>query len=66
MARKLRMIEQKEVERLERMKDLYIDEMMGKCDLINEMIKEVKSGSWYERINKYVNAINEDKNELLL
>ena len=61
MARKLRMIEQKELERLERMKDLYIDEMMGKCDLINEMIKEVKSGSWYERINNYANAINEDK-----
>lgn len=60
MAKKLRFIEQKEIERLERMKDLYIDEMMGKCELINEMIKEVKSGSWYDRIKNYVNAVNED------
>lgn len=61
MAKKLRFIEQKEIERLERMKDLYIDEMMGKCELINEMIKEVRSGSWYDRIKNYTNAINEDK-----
>ena len=63
MAKKLRFIEQKEIERLERMKDLYIDEMMGKCELINEMIKEVRSGSWYERINSYVNAIHYEDNK---
>ena len=47
--RKLSFLEQKELERLEDQKNMIIGEMMGKCDYINDQIKEVKSGSWLYR-----------------
>lgn len=49
MNRKLNKAEQRELEHLQSMKDLYIGEMLGKVNLINEAIKEVRKGTWYER-----------------
>lgn len=59
--RKLRRIEEQELKRLENLKDLYISEMMGKCELINEFMKEVRSGSWYERMKNIALAIDREK-----
>ena len=56
--RKLSFLEQKELERLEDQKNMIIGEMMGKCDYINDQIKEVKSGSWLYRMKQYRNAID--------
>ena len=30
---------------------------MGKCELINEFMKEVRSGSWYEHMKNITPAI---------
>lgn len=59
--RKLRRIEEQELKRLENLKDLYISEMMGKTELINEFMKEVRSGSWYERMKNIALAIEREK-----
>ena len=45
--------EQLELERLEKMKEACIYEMMGKCELINDMIKDVKNGSWFKRVKAH-------------
>ena len=54
MKRKLNSLERSELERLERHKDAVIYQMMGACDEINEQIKAVKSGSWYEHFKAYL------------
>ena len=56
--RKLSVVEQREIERLEKQKDMYISIMMGKCELINEMIKEVNSGSWLAKMKAIKNAVD--------
>lgn len=62
--RKLRKVEEQEIERLEQLKHLYIGEMMGQCNLINECIKEVKSGSWYQRMQKYSKMMELENNNV--
>ena len=54
MKRKLNSLERKELERLERRKDAVIYQMMGACDEINEEIKAVKNGSWYQHFSVYL------------
>lgn len=49
MARKLNHWEQKELERIEDLKNAYIYEMMGKMEHLNEEAKRVKSGTWWHQ-----------------
>ena len=56
--RKLSFIEQKEIERLEDQKNMIIGEMMGKCEYINDLIKEVRSGSWLYHMKQIEKAVN--------
>ena len=49
MARKLNHWEQKELERIEELKNAYIYEMMGKVEHLNEEKKRVKSGTWWHQ-----------------
>lgn len=49
MARKLNHWEQKELERIEELKNAYIYEMMGKIEHLNEEKKRVKSGTWWHQ-----------------
>lgn len=56
--RKLSFIEQKEIERLNDQKNMIIGEMMGKCEYINDQIKEVRSGSWLYRMKQIRQAVD--------
>lgn len=51
---KLNHLERAELERLEKHKEALIYEMMGACNEINEEIKAVKNGSWYNRYKAYL------------
>ena len=57
----MRKVEEAELKRLENLKNHYISEMIGKCNIINDCIKEVKSGSWYERMKNISSSIERDR-----
>ena len=57
----MRKVEEAELKRLENLKDHYISEMIGKCNIINDYIKEVKNGSWYQRMKNISTAIEREK-----
>lgn len=57
----MRKVEEAELKRLENLKNHYISEMMGKCNIINDCIKEVKNGSWYQRMKNISTVIEREK-----
>lgn len=57
----MRKVEETELKRLENLKNHYISEMIGKCNIINDCIKEVKSGSWYLRMKNISTTIEKEK-----
>lgn len=61
--RKLNAWETRELKRLEELKDCYIYEMMGKCEHLNEEIKRVKSGSWWEQHQVMCKQIQQEVND---
>ena len=58
--RKLNWWEQKELERLEELKNAYIYEMMGKVEHLNEEKKRVCSGSWWSQHKIMCEQINKE------
>lgn len=57
----MRKVEEAELQRLENLKNHYISEMMGKCNIINDCIKEVKNGTWYQRMKNISTVIERVK-----
>ena len=48
-----KMLEKKELERLYEEKNAMIDRFIGRMEMLNAQIKDVKSGRWAERLEKY-------------
>lgn len=44
--------ERKQVEYLNNLKLIALEDFIGKCELLNRQIREVKNGMWYDVILK--------------
>lgn len=50
--KKMNYKERKQVEYLNNLKLIALEDFIGKCELLNRQIREVKNGMWYDIILK--------------
>lgn len=49
-------MERKQIEYLKRQKEELLDNFIGACELINQQIKEVRSGTWLKEVTEKENV----------